>query len=218
MTDTNEQPRPVIGRIEQPTTEPARPAGKEVMQIDAAAHGVYERAVATPPVSSDAGGEQPKCWCETCRPQNFFDMRFIVCPDCGNKRCPKANDHRNACTNSNDVGQPGSSWEHVKPIGEQPAVPLPEPVASRAPNALAEGQWVYREPESFLEKLCRISDAIAYGEACAAHRNAHLAKLCEDRTRMLQQAERERDEQRARAEAAEAKIAEMEGATPQRRA
>jgi hypothetical protein len=51
-------------------------------------------------------------------------------------------------------------------------VPLPEPVASRAPNALAVGQWVYREPERFLEKLCRISDAIAYGEACAAAERA----------------------------------------------
>ena len=41
------------------------------------------------------------------------DMRFVVCPDCGNKRCPKANDHNNACTDSNAVGQRGSSWEHV---------------------------------------------------------------------------------------------------------
>ena len=62
-----------------------------------------------------------QCWCETCRPQTIADMRFIVCPDCGNKRCPKANDHRNACTNSNAAGQPGSSWEHVKPITPQPA-------------------------------------------------------------------------------------------------
>lgn len=57
-----------------------------------------------------------RCWCETCRPNTMNDMRMIVCPDCGNKRCPKANDHRNACTNSNAVGQKGSSWEHVKPL------------------------------------------------------------------------------------------------------
>ena len=48
----------------------------------------------------------------------FADMRFVVCPDCGNKRCPKANDHRNDCTNSNEVGQKGSSWEHVKPLAQ----------------------------------------------------------------------------------------------------
>lgn len=57
------------------------------------------------------------CWCETCRPITPSDMRFIVCPDCGNKRCPKANHHDNACTTSNAPGQPGSSWEHVKPHG-----------------------------------------------------------------------------------------------------
>ncbi|ULR87447.1 hypothetical protein [Comamonas sp. B21-038] len=57
------------------------------------------------------------CWCETCRPNTLSDMRMVLCPDCGNKRCPKATHHDNACTNSNAPGQPGSSWEHVKPHG-----------------------------------------------------------------------------------------------------
>ncbi|MCD2164333.1 hypothetical protein [Comamonas koreensis] len=61
--------------------------------------------------------QEPKCWCETCRPNTLSDMRFIVCSDCGNKRCPKATHHDNACTNSNAPGQPGSSWGHVKPHG-----------------------------------------------------------------------------------------------------
>ena len=30
---------------------------------------------------------EPTCWCHTCRPVTVTDMRFIVCPDCGNKRC-----------------------------------------------------------------------------------------------------------------------------------
>lgn len=37
-------------------------------------------------------------------------MRMIVCPTCGNKRCPKATDHENACTGSNDIGQGGSIY------------------------------------------------------------------------------------------------------------
>jgi hypothetical protein len=53
-------------------------------------------------------------------------MRFVVCPDCGNKRCPKSNDHRNACTGSNEVGQNGSSWEHVKPLAQPEQEPWPE--------------------------------------------------------------------------------------------
>lgn len=37
--------------------------------------------------------------------------RMIVCQQCGNKRCPHANDHRNACTGSNEPGQPGSAYQ-----------------------------------------------------------------------------------------------------------
>ncbi|MEF2282128.1 hypothetical protein [Klebsiella variicola] len=54
--------------------------------------------------------ENPGCWCRTCRPVVLNDMRFVVCPDCGNKRCPRANDHRNACTGSNEPGQEGSAY------------------------------------------------------------------------------------------------------------
>lgn len=54
-----------------------------------------------------------KCWCLTCRPislQEPGSMRMALCPECGNKRCPKANDHRHACTDSNEPGQPGSAY------------------------------------------------------------------------------------------------------------
>ena len=53
----------------------------------------------------------PDCWCRTCRPITLTDMRFVVCPECGNKRCPHANDHRNACTGSNEPGQEGSAYQ-----------------------------------------------------------------------------------------------------------
>ena len=36
--------------------------------------------------------------------------RMIVCPECGNKRCPQASNHELACTNSNDPGQAGSVY------------------------------------------------------------------------------------------------------------
>lgn len=58
-------------------------------------------------------GTERACWCHTCRPVSMTppeNMRMVLCPDCGNKRCPKANDHRNACTGSNDRGQPGSAY------------------------------------------------------------------------------------------------------------
>ena len=36
--------------------------------------------------------------------------RFIVCQDCGNKRCPKAAAHWQACSGSNEPGQAGSYY------------------------------------------------------------------------------------------------------------
>lgn len=36
--------------------------------------------------------------------------RMFLCETCGNKRCPHSDDHRNACTNSNASGQPGSRY------------------------------------------------------------------------------------------------------------
>ena len=39
-------------------------------------------------------------------------QRMILCPDCGNKRCPKASNHRNQCTESNEPNQRGSIYTH----------------------------------------------------------------------------------------------------------
>jgi hypothetical protein len=42
-----------------------------------------------------------------------YICRFmIVCPDCGNKRCPKATFHDNPCSGSNAPNQPGSSYQY----------------------------------------------------------------------------------------------------------
>ncbi len=38
-------------------------------------------------------------------------MRMILCPICGNKRCPHASNHRFECTRSNDVNQKGSIFK-----------------------------------------------------------------------------------------------------------
>ena len=48
------------------------------------------------------------CQCGTCRPIDWRDptsMRMILCPTCGNKRCPKALHHDCICTGSNDTDQ-----------------------------------------------------------------------------------------------------------------
>jgi 8-oxo-dGTP pyrophosphatase MutT (NUDIX family) len=58
--------------------------------------------------------EQPPQGCNSCHTclDDFTKMtRMIVCVTCGNKRCPKANDHDNECSGSNEPGQKGSAYE-----------------------------------------------------------------------------------------------------------
>ena len=47
-------------------------------------------------------------------------QRMILCPDCGNKRCPKASNHRHQCTESNEPNQHGSIYTHpVKELTDE---------------------------------------------------------------------------------------------------
>lgn len=70
-----------------------------------------------PPVTEEAG--QSLCQCADCfdarwegkEPYFAFKSRMILCAICGNKRCPHAKNHANACTDSNKPGQVGSAWE-----------------------------------------------------------------------------------------------------------
>lgn len=54
------------------------------------------------------------CWCYQCLDEPSMGplspalQRMIVCPQCGNKRCPRAASHDNACSGSNDPGLDGS--------------------------------------------------------------------------------------------------------------
>jgi len=65
----------------------------------------------------------PVYWCHTCEdrdaatidgltgdPLRTLSRFMILCPDCGNKRCPKANHHGHECSGSNEPGQEGSAY------------------------------------------------------------------------------------------------------------
>lgn len=64
--------------------------------------------------------DEPKCPCRRCiRERGDRDETgwlpleatiMILCPTCGNKRCPHASDCRYACTGSNEPGQEGSVY------------------------------------------------------------------------------------------------------------
>ena len=102
--------------------------GMEDCQLKAAIHehlksiGYYQTIDdRTSNQSSLMDGEESvhdgECWCFDCdaiRRRDgvigVLDVRMNLCPDCGNKRCPKATNHDNSCTNSNESGQDGSRY------------------------------------------------------------------------------------------------------------
>jgi Zn finger protein HypA/HybF involved in hydrogenase expression len=54
-----------------------------------------------------------KCWCQECCKKEtgeYNATRVVVCPDCGNKRCPRATNHELECSGSNEPGQKGSIY------------------------------------------------------------------------------------------------------------
>ena len=74
-------------------------------------------ALTTLPVSLADPSDEPCAQCRHCLssvPTDFgvslASLRMCLCPTCGHKRCPRATDHRLACTGSNEPGQPGSAY------------------------------------------------------------------------------------------------------------
>lgn len=59
-----------------------------------------------------------QCFCYNCNKDRKTEQgwpwvatRMILCPECGNKRCPHSTDHNLECTGSNEPGQPGSRYQ-----------------------------------------------------------------------------------------------------------
>lgn len=59
-----------------------------------------------------------RCGCHECGAKlapwlddlDAMQQGMILCPECGNKRCPMASDHEWECTGSNEPGQFGSRY------------------------------------------------------------------------------------------------------------
>jgi hypothetical protein len=99
--------------------------------------------------------KQYHCWCYDCLKDMNEDgwpitlSRMILCPVCGNKRCPRATNHTNLCTNSNEPGQPGSRYTNnfyidtdVPDYGALKIKPYETPFVIECKNR--EGQEIFR--------------------------------------------------------------------------
>ncbi len=77
-------------------------------------------AAETPPAGVGHALSLGVC-CAACYRDGKHSAPFrpmILCPKCGNKRCPRADSHANACTNSNEPGQVATPAAEPRDEGE----------------------------------------------------------------------------------------------------
>ncbi len=112
----------IAKRLDQPLGRAAHEVRQGISQLREATDTIKREILGTPlPTIEEVRGIFAKqdwtyvsgCGCRKCNaefiksaPKTFRGM--IICPECGNKRCPHASDHTYACTDSNAPGQPGS--------------------------------------------------------------------------------------------------------------
>ena len=65
-------------------------------------------------------------------------QRMIVCSDCGNKRCPKASNHRHKCTGSNEVGQYGSIYTAPRELSDEEIIKIRQAVKAKSTENWAD--------------------------------------------------------------------------------
>lgn len=70
-------------------------------------------------IKGDWNKKECGCWkCITERDDTARMMRMVLCPTCGNKRCPHASNHDLVCTHSNAPGQSGSIYGRMDNVVE----------------------------------------------------------------------------------------------------
>lgn len=83
-------------------------------------HRIHEVLWQSPRELSDGCGNCHACLVGVMENNMLVtSQRMIVCSDCGNKRCPKASNHRHKCTGSNEVGQYGSIYTAPRELSDE---------------------------------------------------------------------------------------------------
>jgi hypothetical protein len=84
------------------------------VRIDQLSGVIKDRIATTAGVLKGQSRDSESICCHKCAEGKTIggiplsSSRMILCPDCQNKRCPRASDHALSCTGSNLSGQPGS--------------------------------------------------------------------------------------------------------------
>jgi hypothetical protein len=90
--------------------------GEDLTDLDDLDWQLFDRILAAGWVKATAATEQ--CPCYDCVSPTWvqWESHMVLCPDCGNKRCPHATFHGNACTGSNDPDQSGSRYTALRAL------------------------------------------------------------------------------------------------------
>lgn len=107
------------------------------------------------------------CWCAECDETRrkaaldaggsfsaYISRCMILCPECGNKRCPRATSHDNACTGSNEPNQPGSAYVYGPTVGAGMSPPTHGYTTSDHTEAAGAGA----APRTYFDVLREMTD------------------------------------------------------------
>ena len=76
------------------------------------------------------------CWCRACHPVQVMAPRFVVCPECGDKRCVHAHNHAAPCAKVDLYSH--NAWVERMALRTLPAAKddMPQPA-----QVVALGSW-----------------------------------------------------------------------------
>ena len=101
----------VVMELEKTMTFEKTKGGMRVGPLNVVASGTGGKPIMTKTLSEQQLSVE--CWCHRCcKEQTGYHHMFqmVLCPTCGNKRCPKSSDHRLDCTGSNEQNQKVSTY------------------------------------------------------------------------------------------------------------
>lgn len=92
--------------------------------------------------------EDPKCYCRRCLQERdervngipYAVARMVVCPECGDKRCPHAEDHRNPCSKPRQAPTQPSLSDHIRQLARRMRSVADDMIATEHPEIVAHAR------------------------------------------------------------------------------
>jgi len=126
-----------VGTMSEDDFEPVEESDTPAELADAVIAMLSAAPAAPQPAQQPLTDEQANCWCESCdlaKGRPFGRTRMSICPNCGDKRCPRAKHHDNACAQHQEQPQKKRVVIGYVPISAIEETPLDGYVPVYAPE------------------------------------------------------------------------------------